>query len=141
MKGILYKYQLNPTNCVFLGNIGYNAITAEKLDVKSYDAVDVLKKLNKSETLYHLGGREFFVNKILQNDIYILHQSYGEWAQKKFEQDMDELESSEQLVTLFSIQLKCDIIVLIYWEYMKVFENFHGFLAKEVGKVCIQMIV
>ena len=26
-------------------------------------------------------------------------------------------------------------------EYMKVLENFHGFLAKEVGKVCIQMIV
>jgi hypothetical protein len=24
---------------------------------------------------------------------------------------------------------------------MKVLENFHGFLAKEVGKVCIQMIV
>ena len=37
----------------------------------------------------------FFVNKILQNDIYILHYSYGEWAQKKFEQDMDELESGE----------------------------------------------
>ena len=50
-----------------------NTITAEKLDVKSYDAVDVLKKLNKQKTLYHLGGRGFFVNKILQNDIYILH--------------------------------------------------------------------
>ena len=32
-------------------------------------------------------------------------KSYGEWAQKKFEQDMDELESGEKLVTLFSIQL------------------------------------
>ena len=73
MKGILDKYQLNPTNCVFLDDIEDNTIAAETLDVKSYDAVDVLRKLNKQKTLYHLGGREFFVNKILQNDIYILH--------------------------------------------------------------------
>ena len=73
MKGILDKYQLNPTNCVFLDDIEDNAIAAETLDVKSYDTVDVLKKLNKQKTLYHLGGGEFFVNKILQNDIYILH--------------------------------------------------------------------
>ena len=26
-------------------------------------------------------------------------------------------------------------------EHMKVLENFHGFLVKEVRKVCIQMIV
>ena len=45
MKGILDKYQLNPTNCVFLDDIEDNAITAETLDVKSYDAVDVLKKI------------------------------------------------------------------------------------------------
>lgn len=50
-----------------------NTVVAKTLDVKSYDAVDVLRKLNKQKTLYHLGGREFFVNKILQNDIYILH--------------------------------------------------------------------
>lgn len=49
MKEILDKYQLNPTNCVFLGNIGYNAMTAEKLGIKSYqvkkrsDVVDILK--------------------------------------------------------------------------------------------------
>lgn len=58
MKEILDKYQLNPTNCVFLGNIGYNAMTAEKLVIKSYqvkkrsDVVDILKKLNKQKTLY-----------------------------------------------------------------------------------------
>lgn len=45
MKGILDKYQLNPTNCVFLGDIEDNTIVAETLDVKSYDAVDVLKKI------------------------------------------------------------------------------------------------
>ena len=56
-----------------------NSIAAEKLGSKVYkvkkrsDVVDVLRKLNKQKTLYHLGGREFFVNKILQNDIYILH--------------------------------------------------------------------
>ena len=54
MKGILDKYQLNPTNCVFLGDIEDNTIVAETLDVKSYDAVDVLKKLNKQKTLYLL---------------------------------------------------------------------------------------
>ena len=73
MKGILDKYQLNPTNCVFLDDMEDSTIVAETLDVKSYDAVDVLRKLNKQKTLYHLGGREFFVNKTLQNDIYILH--------------------------------------------------------------------
>lgn len=58
MKGILDKYQLNPTNCVFLGNIGYNTIATEKLGINSYqvkkrsDAVDILKKLNKQKTLY-----------------------------------------------------------------------------------------
>ena len=45
MEGILDKYQLNPTNCVFLDDIEDNTIAAEKLDVKSYDAVDVLKKM------------------------------------------------------------------------------------------------
>ena len=41
-----------------------NPIAAEKLDVKSYDAVDFLKKkLNKQKTLYHLGGREFLLIK------------------------------------------------------------------------------
>ncbi|WP_261266730.1 hypothetical protein [Streptococcus mitis] len=49
MKGILDKYQLNPTHCVFLGNIGYNAIVAQKLGIKVYkvkkrsDVVDILK--------------------------------------------------------------------------------------------------
>ena len=73
MKGILDKYQLNPTNCVFLDDIEDNAIAAETLDVKSYDTVDVLKKLNKQKTLYYFMVESFFVNKILQNDIYILH--------------------------------------------------------------------
>lgn len=49
MKGILDKYQLNPTNCVFLDDIEDNAITAETLGIKSYqvkkrsDVVDILK--------------------------------------------------------------------------------------------------
>ena len=73
MKGILDKYQLNPTNCVFLDDIEDNAIAAETLDVKSYDTVDVLKKLNKQKTLYLFVVESFFVNKILQKDIYILH--------------------------------------------------------------------
>ena len=72
-KEILDQQQLEPRNCVFLDDIEDNTIAAETLDVKSYDTVDVLRKLNKQKTLYHLGGREFFVNKILQNDIYILH--------------------------------------------------------------------
>ena len=50
MEEILDKYQLNPTNCVFLDDIEDNTT----LDVKSYDAVDVLKKLNKHNTLYFL---------------------------------------------------------------------------------------
>ena len=36
MKGILDKYQLNPTNCVFLDDIEDNAIVAEKLGIKAY---------------------------------------------------------------------------------------------------------
>ena len=49
MKGILDKYQLNPTNCVFLDDIEDNAIAAEKLGIKVYqvkkrtDVVDILK--------------------------------------------------------------------------------------------------
>ena len=45
MKGIFDKYQLNPTNCVFLDDIEDNTVVAKTLDVKSYDAVDVLKKI------------------------------------------------------------------------------------------------
>ena len=43
------EYQLNPTNCVFLGNIGYNAIVAHKQKIEIYkvkkksDIVDILK--------------------------------------------------------------------------------------------------
>ena len=48
-KEILDKYQLNPTHCVFLGDIEDNTIAAEKLGIKSYqvkkrsDVVDILK--------------------------------------------------------------------------------------------------
>ena len=48
-KEILNKYQLNPTNCVFLDDIEDNAIAAEKLGIKVYqvkkrsDVVDILK--------------------------------------------------------------------------------------------------
>ena len=48
-KEILNKYQLNPTNCVFLDDIEDNTIVAEKLEIKSYqvkkrsDVVDILK--------------------------------------------------------------------------------------------------
>ncbi len=48
-KEILDKYQLNPTNCVFLDDIEYNTIAAEKLGIKAYqvkkrsDVVDILK--------------------------------------------------------------------------------------------------
>ena len=48
-KEILNKCQLNPTNCVFLGDIEDNTIVAEKLGIKSYqvkkrsDVVDILK--------------------------------------------------------------------------------------------------
>lgn len=58
MKEILDKYQLNPTNCVFLGDSEDNTIAAEKLGIKVYtvkkrsDVVDILKKLNKQKTLY-----------------------------------------------------------------------------------------
>ena len=46
---ILDKYQLDPTNCVFLDDIEDNIIAAEKLEIKSYqvkkrsDVVDILK--------------------------------------------------------------------------------------------------
>jgi hypothetical protein len=49
MKEILDKYQLNPTNCVFLDDIEDNTIAAEKLEIKVYkvkkrsDIVDILK--------------------------------------------------------------------------------------------------
>ena len=49
MKGSLDKYQLNPTNCVFLGDNEDNTIAAEKLGIKAYtvkqrsDVVDILK--------------------------------------------------------------------------------------------------
>ena len=51
MKGIFDKYQLNPTNCVFLDDIEDNTMAAEKLRIKVYkvkkrsDAVDFLKKI------------------------------------------------------------------------------------------------
>ena len=51
MKEILDKYQLNPTNCVFLDDIEDNTSAAEKLGIKVYkvkkrsDAVDFLKKI------------------------------------------------------------------------------------------------
>ena len=60
MKEILGKYQLESRNCVFLGDIEDNTT----LDVKAYDAVDVLKKIEQAETLYHLGGRGFMLIKI-----------------------------------------------------------------------------
>ena len=49
MKGILDKYQLNSTNCVFLDDIEDNTIASEKLGIKVYkvkkrsDVVDILK--------------------------------------------------------------------------------------------------
>ena len=48
-KEILDKYQLDPTNCVFLDDIEINTIAAQKLGIKSYqvmkrsDVVDILK--------------------------------------------------------------------------------------------------
>ena len=48
-KEILDKYQLDPTNCVFLDDIENNTIAAEKLGIKAYqvkkrsDVVDILK--------------------------------------------------------------------------------------------------
>ena len=48
-KGILDKYQLDPTNCVFLDDIEDNTDAAQKLGIKSYqvkkrsDVVDILK--------------------------------------------------------------------------------------------------
>lgn len=72
-KGILDKYQLEPRNCVFLDDMEDNTIVAETLDLKAYDVVEILKKLNKQKTFYLFCGRKLFVNKILQNVIYILH--------------------------------------------------------------------
>ena len=49
MKGILDKYQLNPTNCVCLDDIEDNAIVAEKVGIKVYqvkkksDVIEILK--------------------------------------------------------------------------------------------------
>lgn len=60
MKGILDKYQLNSKNCVFLDDIEDEPIAAETLDVKAYNAVEILEKLNKQKTLYLFCGREFF---------------------------------------------------------------------------------
>lgn len=48
-KEILDKYQLDPTNCVFLDDIENNTIAAEKLGIKAYqvkkrsEVVDILK--------------------------------------------------------------------------------------------------
>ena len=48
-KEILDKYQLDPTNCVFLDDIENNTIAAEKLGIRAYqvkkrsDVVDILK--------------------------------------------------------------------------------------------------
>ena len=48
-KEILDKYQLDPTNCVFLDDIEDNTMAAEKLGIKAYqvkkrsDVVDILK--------------------------------------------------------------------------------------------------
>ena len=48
-KEILDKYQLNPTNCVFLDDIEDNTIAAKKLGIRAYqikkrsDVVDILK--------------------------------------------------------------------------------------------------
>ena len=49
MKGILDKYQLKPTHCVFIGDIEDNTIAAEKLVIKAYqikkrsEVVEILK--------------------------------------------------------------------------------------------------
>jgi len=49
-KEILDKYQLDPRNCVFLGDIEDNTIAAQKLGIKAYqikkrsDVVDILKR-------------------------------------------------------------------------------------------------
>ncbi len=59
MKGILDKYQLNPTNCVFLDDIEDNTMAAETLDLKAQhvkkrsDVLDILKKINNQKTLYY----------------------------------------------------------------------------------------
>ena len=49
MEEILDKYQLNPTNCVFIDDIENKLIAAEKLGIKVYkvkkrsDVVEILK--------------------------------------------------------------------------------------------------
>lgn len=59
MKGILDKYQLNPTNCVFLDDIEDNTMAVETLDLKAQqvkkrsDVLDILKKINNQKTLYY----------------------------------------------------------------------------------------
>ena len=63
MKGILDKYQLNPTNCIFLDDIEDEPIAAETLDVKAYNAVDILKKINKQKTLYLFVVESFLLIK------------------------------------------------------------------------------
>ena len=78
-KEILDQQQLEPRNRICLDDMEDNAIVAEKLGIKSYqvkkrsDVLDILKKINKHNTLYLFVLESFFVNKILQNDIYILH--------------------------------------------------------------------
>ena len=77
MKEILDKYQLNPTNCVFLGDSEDNTIVAEKLGIKVIrlrkEAMPSIfwNPIFKLNTLYFV-VESFFVNKILQNDIYKL---------------------------------------------------------------------
>ena len=44
-----------------------NTIAAKTLDVKSYDAVDVLRKLNKQKTLYF-----FMVESFLLIETYLI---------------------------------------------------------------------
>ena len=54
-KEIFDQDQLEPRNCVFIDDIEDNST----LDVKSYDAVDVLKKLNKQKLSIFLWQRVF----------------------------------------------------------------------------------
>ena len=56
-----------------------NTIVAKKLGIKAYqvkkrsEVVEILKLYIKLKTFYLFVVESFFVNKILQNDIYILH--------------------------------------------------------------------
>ncbi len=54
---------------------------------------------------------------------------YGEWAVKKFDRYVDEVESGIAFVTFLNPQLKCDIITNFYWN-MKKFLKIFMFLAK-----------